>query len=410
MQLESSWHQLLPINYQSGKILEYNPTTTLRPVLGPIKLFGRDNSPNVSIFKMAKLPRAGYHPLGKPYRLLILATLSLFSMTVCWLAIGDNVYLIDVYFGAEGDDGKYAFATILLPPSNNSEDAEEIDHYLTSTRILNYQLNHSKKTRSRKGIPFLVVVTPDIIPWKRNLLEREGATVIFAERILPGTDWIEPMNERWKDVMLKLRLFELVDYDKILFLDADTYLLKPMDKIFRDSSARPTKTGKFEKEIRADEAPLPEKYLLATLPEIMHTTHPWPPTPWPRFNAGFFLLQPSIELFEYYISLLTLRDRFDSTYPEQNLLNYAHRECGNMPWTHLKVGWNVNQPNINDVRRGVKSVHAKLWTEGSELEPIPDELRRMWETTKSEMENFYAEMGQRLEWLELGSVNKFPRQ
>ncbi|KAH9214580.1 nucleotide-diphospho-sugar transferase, partial [Leptodontidium sp. 2 PMI_412] len=235
------------------------------------------------------------------------------------------------------------------------------DQYLTSTRMLNYQLRYSKTTRSRREVPFLVIVTPDIVPWKRKLLEREGSTVIFAERISLVTEWIEPMAERWKDVMLKLRLFELTDYDKILFLDADTYLLKPLDGIFRDPTARPTKAGISEKEIRPDEAPLPEQYLFATLPEILHTTHPWPPHPWPRFNAGLFLLQPSTTIFKYYTSLLTLKDRFDSTYPEQNLLNYAHREWGNMPWTHLKTGWNVNLPNMNDVKKGVRSVHAKLW-------------------------------------------------
>lgn len=73
-----------------------------------------------------------------------------------------------------------------------------------------------------------------------------------------------------------------------------------------------------------------------------------------------------------------------------------------MPWTHLKTGWNVNLPNMNDVKKGVRSVHAKLWAEGNELQPVPEELRRMWEKTKVEMESFYGEMGHRLGWLELG--------
>ncbi|KAH7348499.1 nucleotide-diphospho-sugar transferase [Rhexocercosporidium sp. MPI-PUGE-AT-0058] len=277
---------------------------------------------------------------------------------------------MDIYLGAEGDDGKHAFATILVPPPNNISEPHKVDPYFTSARMLNYQLRHSNGTRSKKEFPFLVMVSSNIVPWKRKVLEREGATVVFAKRIFSGTEWIEPMAERWNDVMLKLRLFELIDYDKILFLDADSYLLKPLDRIFRDPSTRPIKTSIAEKEVRPDEAPLPEKYLLTTNPEILHTTHPWPPHPWPRFNAGFFLFQPSTTLFYYYTSLLALKDRFDSTYPKHNLLNYAHREWDNMPWAHLKPGWNVNLPNINDVNKGVRSVHAKLWTESDDLQLV----------------------------------------
>ncbi|KAK0121808.1 hypothetical protein ONS95_010091 [Cadophora gregata] len=345
---------------------------------------------------MAKPPWGRYRPLQSPKHLLALGIIAFISTLSLWLAIRDKLDLVDNYLGADGDEGRLAFATILLPPPNNYSDHQDVDQYLTSTRMLNYQLRYDKNTRSRKEIPFLVVVTPEILPWKRKLLEREGATVIFAERLSLGDDWIQPMAERWKDVMLKLRLFELTDYNKILFLDADTYLLKRLDRIFRDPAARPTKIRASEKETRPDEAPFPEKYLFATGPEIMHTTHPWPPRPWPRFNAGFFLFQPSQALFQYYISLLTLKDRFDSTYPEQNLLNYAHREWGNMPWAHLKTGWNVNLSNLNDVKKGVKSVHAKLWMESHDLQPVPAELRRMWENTRVEMERFYGEMGHRL--------------
>ncbi|KAL5322687.1 hypothetical protein ACEPPN_010662 [Leptodophora sp. 'Broadleaf-Isolate-01'] len=302
---------------------------------------------------MAKPPRAGYGPLKRPNHLLALGIITFISVLLCWLAIGDKLDLMDIYLGAEEEDGKHAFATILLPPLNSSSDAHEVDQYLTSTRMLNYQLRHSKTTRSRREVPFLVIVTPDIVPWKRKLLEREGSTVIFAERISLGTEWIEPMAERWKDVMLKLRLFELTDYDKILFLDADTYLLKP-----RTESSETPPLG----------LPKPES------------------------------LRRKFDLTK----LLFLNNRFDSTYPEQNLLNYAHREWGNMPWTHLKTGWNVNLPNMNDVKKGVRSVHAKLWAEGNELQPVPEELRRMWEKTKVEMESFYGEMGHRLGWLELG--------
>lgn len=45
---------------------------------------------------------------------------------------------------------------------------------------------------------------------------------------------------------------------------------------------------------------------------------------------------------------------------------------------------------MNDVKKGVRSVHAKLWWEGNELQRNPPELMRRWEKMKVEMEKFYA--------------------
>jgi hypothetical protein len=53
--------------------------------------------------------------------------------------------------------------------------------------------------------------------------------------------------------------------------------------------------------------------------------------------------------------------RFDANLPEQNLLNYAHRRDGNMPWQTLWYGWNVHFASSEDLEGGVASVHEKWW-------------------------------------------------
>jgi len=281
---------------------------------------------------------------------------------------------------------KVAYATLLLPENNTESPEIEQDPYFLSIRLLNYQSQHDEATRTAFSIPFLVLVTSGVDKWKCDQLAQEGAVIVPVDRL--DVNWIEPGHERWRDVMIKLRLFELVDYDRILFLDADTFLLKPLDGIFDDPAAQPRETLQQTK-IKPDEAPLPANYVFATLAEVMHTTHSYPPVPMSYFNAGFFLLSPSFELFKYYISLFKLPGRFDTTYPEQNLLNYAHRQDGNMPWGRLFYGWNINLPHPNDIRKGVASVHAKLWTSGSELQPIEQELQNRWQAKKREMVEFY---------------------
>ncbi|TVY85271.1 Meiotically up-regulated protein [Lachnellula suecica] len=283
---------------------------------------------------------------------------------------------------------KVAYATLLLPDQNTNRSESDSDAYFLSARLLNYQLQHDDYTRTTRSIPFLVLVTRDVSSWKVDQLAREGATVVVVERF--DVAWIEPGRERWRDVMIKLRLFELVDYERILFLDADTFLFKPMDGIFDDPAAQNRNTLQTAT-IESDEGPLPETYIFATTAEVMHTTHSYPPVPMSYFNAGFFLMSPSLNLYTYYTSLFKLPGRFDTTYPEQNLLNYAHRQEGNMPWARLSYSWNIVLPHPNDVKQGVASVHAKLWTPGTELQPIEEELQQRWLAKKQEMEKVFEE-------------------
>lgn len=222
--------------------------------------------------------------------------------------------------------------------------------------------------------------------WKVAQLSMDGATIVPVEKL--DSSWIKPGHSRWQDVMVKLRLWELVDYDRILFLDADTFILKNIDGVFDDAAAQPRRTLGKEK-IEKNEGKLPRDYLLGTISEVTNSGHEYPPVPMGYFNAGFFMMEPNVEIFEYYTSLFDL-GRFDSVFPEQNLLNYAHRQSGNMPWTRLHYSWNIQLPNMNDVKKGVHSVHAKLWTEGNELQPVPKELRELWKSKKLEMWEYYT--------------------
>jgi alpha-N-acetylglucosamine transferase len=117
--------------------------------------------------------------------------------------------------------------------------------------------------------------------------------------------------------------------------------------------------------------------------------HPYPPVPMGYSNAGFFVMSPSLELISYYLSLFN-STRFDTTYPEQNLLNYAHREDRNMPWGRLNYNWNINLPQTRDAQMGVASVHAKLWTKGNELQPVEPVLQGIWKAKREDMEMFYG--------------------
>lgn len=289
---------------------------------------------------------------------------------------------------------KVAFATFLAGNANpdakvNDADSaainDEDDGYFLGARVLAYQLLHSPDTGTNNSIPFLVVCTSDVSLRKRRRLTADGATVILVEKL--SSDWVQPGSPRWRDVLAKLRLFELTAYSKICFIDADTLVTRRLDGVFYDEATLTQATLTNPSETLADEAALPRTYMLATHADYWGYDHPYPPDPTSNYlNCGFFVFAPSKQLFAYYMSLLQLPGRFDPGFPEQNLLNYAHRREGNMPWKPLWHGWNVNWPTERDWQQGAASFHAKYW----DGDPSHDKvLKSIWREQRAEMEGFY---------------------
>jgi len=263
------------------------------------------------------------------------------------------------------------------------------DSYFDFTRVLTYQLLHDPATRLNASIPFLVLVCPTAPTWQRERLRADGATIIeTADLNLPS--WIHTGVTRWKDQFLKLRLWEMVQYDRILYMDADTTLAGPIDSIFDEEIVKlPATTLPSRKsEIKGDEAPLPANYIFAARSNNEFTgqrDHPFPPPPTTLFSAGFWIIAPSKEMFDYLMSVTGHRRRFNPTTMEQSLLNYAFRREGAMPWMEVNYRWSATWPNLRDLEGGVVTLHEKLQWAG------PVELQDMWKKKKRKMDAFYAE-------------------
>jgi alpha-N-acetylglucosamine transferase len=287
-----------------------------------------------------------------------------------------------------------AFATFLVGntnPQKKPTDAESAaiddadDGYFLSARVLAYQLLHSRTAGTNHSIPFLVVCTQDLSQRKRDRLRRDGATVVVVEKL--EADWVRVGDPRWVDVLTKLRLWQLTEYSKILFIDADHLVTGRLDGVFWDEATLTQGTAADPAATRDDEAALPRTYMFATHADYFGYDHPYPPpADLTYLNAGFFCFTPSLALFDYYLSLLRLPGRFDPGFPEQNLLNYAHRQDGNMPWKPLYHGWNVNWPTARDWRGGARSFHAKYWDGDPSHDPV---LKAIWKEQRAEMEGFY---------------------
>ena len=281
----------------------------------------------------------------------------------------------------------YAFATILTGEGDvEFPDVEK--PYLQAARLLTFQLLHSPRTRNdSSNIPFLVLVTQDVPQQHREILSKDGAIIVSVESL--GRDWIHPKWSRWKDVLAKLNLWQLTDYDNIMFLDADSIIFHSIHDIFSHPATEIRQTLSPQAGALVNHS-VPASYMIAGIHD------PWveqflPPVPGNEFyqknnymNAGFFVLHPSKDLFDYYSALLDTPDAFDSAYPEQNLLNCAHKTNGRMPWQDLGSWWNLKGADKSEYERGLKSIHHKWWR------PISDEFvgDRIADALE-EMENYF---------------------
>lgn len=62
--------------------------------------------------------------------------------------------------------------------------------------------------------------------------------------------------------------------------------------------------------------------------------------------SGSMVFQPSQEIFEYDISIMEPENSFHPQFPDQNLLNYAHRWDGPVPWTNVYYKWTSTYPTV----------------------------------------------------------------
>ena len=288
---------------------------------------------------------------------------------------------------------KYAFASLLTSTVSgpNTTDADDQSNvYFISARLLTYQLLHAPETRSSQDIPFLILVTPDVSQRQRDRLTKDGATVIAVDYL--RQDWIVPSWPQWRDVLAKLRVMELVEYSKILLLDLDTVLYKPLDGVFDDPATEPSSTLSNASAILPDEAPLPSQYMFAGVRNL-NMNHDFPSTiengdfqMLDYLNAGFFVIMPSLEVLEYYLSVLPLQGRFDPSLPQQNMLNYVHRFDGNMPWKPLDPTWNANYPVWEDHKNCVMSMQEKWWS------PPRPEFEKLFLSWRWRMEGYFQGM------------------
>jgi len=294
--------------------------------------------------------------------------------------------------GEEGgrDDSKHRGKVVYmtyLAQSNNEPAEDNDDRYFIATRMLGYQLMHAPATSTNTSIPFHVIVPPSMRQSKREQLRRDGAVVTEVELIEPAR-WMDNITApRYRNQFTKLRIFEMEEWDRILYIDSDMLVTRRLDRIFHEVEATTLQYNQNKTlEIKDDETEQPCSYLMAPAGDLHSYKHDWPPPAIGELNGGFFLIKPSKELFKYYMSIMKLPMRFRAQYAEQALLNYAHRPGGNLPFKQLHYRWNCLLPNANDFEEAHRAatIHEKWWSKKP-----PKDIREAFAQVKEDMWSMY---------------------
>ncbi len=176
-------------------------------------------------------------------------------------------------------------------------------------------------------VPRVVLVTPDVPAKARKRLSNLGWEIRDVEPLENPNPDAARLFERFRGVYTKLRAWELVEFDKIVVLDADMITLKNIDDLF-------------------------ERPSIAAAPDFFLPD---------RFNSGLMVFEPSIATFERLLEALWETPSYDGG--DQGFLNVFFSNWYAMDVAHrLPAGYNL-QSFIFQFLRGHQGLKEALLRE-----------------------------------------------
>jgi hypothetical protein len=209
--------------------------------------------------------------------------------------------------------------------------------------------NSIRATGTRAAM--VVMVTADVPLRTRARLTAQGWTLRDVEPVTNPTAAGQQLFARFESVFAKLRAWELVDFDKVVLLDADMVVLRSIDELF-------------------------ERPELAAAPDFLRPD---------RFNSGAMVLDPSRSKLARMLQALAAAPTYDGG--DQGFLNGFFGDWYTGPADRRLPTW-YNLPNFiyqfmhghptlrGEVEREAKIIHylvqkpweaAPIVTGGSEI-------------------------------------------
>ena len=200
--------------------------------------------------------------------------------------------------------------------------------------------------------PLHVLVTDEVSAAALEILQQLHVTYERVD-ILPTPEAIYQHNldyeaataATWRNCWTQFKVFDLTQFDKIVFLDADVMIMKNLDHLF----AAPHMTAALDGEYFGL----------------------W--QGWPHFNTGCMVIEPSHEEYEKIMAFaygLKVEELPEYIIANQEVLNMYYKDWPEQQHLHLGKYYNVFAPyvldsQLDDLRPQVEFIHyvgRKPWT------------------------------------------------
>jgi inositol 3-alpha-galactosyltransferase len=238
-----------------------------------------------------------------------------------------------------GSTAKFAYITLLTR-----------DSYLIGVQCL-YRSLQSVQSKH----PLIVMYTPETLtPHAASTLQAEGCIMRPVKPYLPAVDHSLYKNACYSDCWTKLLMWEIEEYDLLVYLDADMLVLKNIDHLFQlpQLAALPSSehsplplpvlwavpdcaAGRETEEERAQCSLLPQNLKINGKNSY--------------FNAGMFIFAPSTAQLHKFHQTLSSGTCPIQGYAEQDFLNHYFQDT----WKPLSTLFNL--------QKGIRGHHPELW-------------------------------------------------
>lgn len=182
--------------------------------------------------------------------------------------------------------------------------------------------------RVKTQYPLHVLITKDVSAASREVLDQMGLTYQLID-IIDTPDFIYQHNllysaetaAVWKHCWTKFQIFDLTQFDKIVFLDADIMVLKNLDHLFNLPHMTAALDGEYFGLWQG----------------------------WPHFNSGCVVIEPSHKIYEDILEFgrsLTLETLPDYIVADQEVLNLYYKDWPKQQHLHLNKYYNIFAPYV----------------------------------------------------------------
>ncbi|TBU49677.1 nucleotide-diphospho-sugar transferase [Dichomitus squalens] len=207
------------------------------------------------------------------------------------------------------------------------------------------------------------MVTPSLPAEARAVIAKRGIIIRDIDHLYPkeGTHKLTEHDSRFRDTWTKLRAFELVEYDRVVLLDADMIVKRNMDELLempleRDwiaaahvCACNPRKIPHYP----ADWIPANCAHTAVTTPTSdPPTIDDTSPRPYTQLNSGTVVLNPSLSILQDIVHVISTSPAIPTySFPDQDLLS-----------DHFRGRWKPLSWRYNALKT-LRNIHPSLWSD-----------------------------------------------